>query len=75
MSAFDNVTIVKGQEQREAIYRFRYQVYVEELKQDEVLQRALGPIAEEFIDLKTKEWQTYDGQVTRWEIDEYLTFF
>jgi glutamine synthetase len=48
---------------------------VEELKQDEVVQRALGPIAEEFIDLKTKEWQTYDGQVTRWEIDEYLTFF
>lgn len=48
---------------------------VEELKQDEVVQRALGPIVEEFIDLKTKEWQTYDGQVTRWEIDEYLTFF
>jgi len=48
---------------------------VEELQQDEIIQRALGPIAEEFIDLKIKEWQTYDGQVTRWEIDEYLTFF
>ncbi|MDC0935156.1 type III glutamate--ammonia ligase [Pirellulales bacterium] len=48
---------------------------VEELQRDEVIQKALGPIAEEFIDLKLKEWKTYDGQVTRWEIDEYLTFF
>jgi glutamine synthetase len=48
---------------------------VEELRQDEIVQSALGPIAEEFIDLKIKEWETYDGQVTRWEIDEYLTFF
>jgi len=48
---------------------------VEELQQDKVVQGALGPIAEEFIDLKIKEWQTYDGQVTRWELDEYLTFF
>jgi len=45
------------------------------LKKDEVIQSALGPIAEEFINLKTKEWQTYDGQVTQWEVDEYLTFF
>jgi glutamine synthetase len=48
---------------------------VEELQRDKVVQGALGPIVEEFIDLKTKEWKTYDGQVTRWEIDEYLTFF
>lgn len=48
---------------------------VQELRQDQVIQRALGPIADEFIDLKTKEWQTYDGQVTQWEVDEYLTFF
>lgn len=48
---------------------------VEELRQDQIVQSALGPIAEEFIDLKIKEWETYDGQVTRWEIDEYLTFF
>ncbi len=46
-----------------------------ELKEDEVLKEALGPIADEFIDLKIKEWQTYDGQVTQWEVDEYLTFF
>jgi len=48
---------------------------LEELQQDTVVQAALGPIAEEFIALKIKEWETYDSQVTRWEIDEYLTFF
>ena len=48
---------------------------VHELKQDEVVRGALGPIAEEFIDLKFKEWETYDRQVTPWEVSEYLTFF
>ena len=48
---------------------------VNELKTDEVIKSALGPIADEFIDLKIKEWETYDGQVTQWELDEYLTFF
>jgi glutamine synthetase len=32
-------------------------------------------IAEEFVDLKTREYGTYAGQVTPWEIDQYLTFF
>lgn len=48
---------------------------VQELRNDDVIKNALGVIADEFIDLKTKEWETYDGQVTQWEIDEYLTFF
>ncbi len=48
---------------------------INELKSDEVLKTALGPIADEFIDLKIKEWETYDAQVTRWELDQYLTFF
>lgn len=48
---------------------------IDELDGDEVVKSALGPIANEFIELKRKEWQTYDGQVTRWEVDEYLTFF
>lgn len=48
---------------------------VEELRHDDVIKASLGVIADEFIDLKTKEWETYDGQVTQWEIDEYLTFF
>ena len=48
---------------------------IEELRGDEVVKSALGMIADEFIELKTKEWEIYDGQVTQWEIDEYLTFF
>jgi glutamine synthetase len=46
-----------------------------ELKDDEVVKAALGPIAEPFIDLKLREWETYDRQVTPWEISQYLTFF
>ena len=46
-----------------------------ELENDDVIKVALGPIADEFIDLKVKEWETYDQQVTPWEISQYLTFF
>jgi len=45
------------------------------LREDDVIKNALGVAADEFIDLKIKEWETYDRQVTPWEIDEYLTFF
>ena len=48
---------------------------LEELRQDEVIQGALGPIADAFIDFKIKEWETYDLQITPWEVNEYLTFF
>src|SRR5579871_4243009 len=48
---------------------------LDELRRDEVIRAGLGVIADEFIDLKTKEWETYDRQVTPWEIDQYLTFF
>jgi len=34
MAELGNVSIARTQEEREAIYRFRYQVYVEELKRD-----------------------------------------
>lgn len=48
---------------------------LEELHDDEVIRAGLGPIADEFITLKTAEWETYDQQVTPWEIREYLTMF
>jgi glutamine synthetase len=48
---------------------------IESLQSDEVIKGALGVIADDFIDLKIREWQTYHDQVTPWEIDEYLTFF
>ena len=48
---------------------------VQELRGNEVIKEALGPIADEFIELKTREWETYDRQVTSWELETYLTFF
>ena len=45
---------------------------MEALSVDEVVKAGLGAIADEFIDLKTKEWEPYDAQVTVWEIDRYL---
>ena len=48
---------------------------VEELKQDEVIQDALGPIHDEFVAFKEQEWRDYHRQVTSWEIDRYLTLF
>lgn len=48
---------------------------VDELRSDEVVKGSLGVIADEFIRLKTNERQTYEGQVTPWEIARYLTFF
>ncbi|REJ95154.1 MAG: type III glutamate--ammonia ligase [Planctomycetota bacterium] len=48
---------------------------VEELRDDEIIKDALGVIADEFIELKIREWETYAGEVSQWEIDEYLTFF
>jgi glutamine synthetase len=46
-----------------------------ELRNDQVIRSALGPIVDEFVELKIKEWETYDQQVTPWEVSEYLTFF
>jgi len=48
---------------------------IEELRHDEVVKGALGVLADTFIDLKQQEWETYDQQVTQWEVDEYLTMF
>ena len=48
---------------------------LKELRGDEVIKAALGPVADEFIELKAAEWNTYDGQVTSWELNEYLTRF
>ncbi len=46
-----------------------------ELRRDEVVQGALGVIYDEFIRLKEAEWKEYHGQVSRWELDRYLTMF
>ena len=46
-----------------------------ELKQDELVQESLGEIYEEFVKLKEEEWREYHCQVTKWEIERYLTLF
>ena len=46
-----------------------------ELKNDEVVQTALGPIYDEFIKVKEAEWADYHRQVSQWEVDRYLTMF
>ena len=46
-----------------------------ELKRDELIQESLGGIHEEFVKLKEDEWREYHRQVTKWEIERYLTLF
>jgi glutamine synthetase len=43
------------------------------LKSDPVIQHGLGKHTyEKYIEVKTKEWEEYHIQVTKWEIDKYL---
>ena len=48
---------------------------IEELKRDEVIQKALDPIYDEFVKVKEQEWLDYHRQVSSWEVDRYLTMF
>ncbi|MFO0917468.1 MAG: type III glutamate--ammonia ligase [Planctomycetaceae bacterium] len=45
------------------------------LQQDAVILESLGPIADVYLSLKQQEWETYDRQVSDWEVQQYLTFF
>jgi len=45
-------------------------------EQDSVVQDALGPhITEKFIDAKSLEWDDYRLDVSRWELNRYLSTF
>jgi len=46
-----------------------------ELERDSVILNALGPIRDEFLDLKHREWTDYHRSVSGWEIENYLTLF
>jgi glutamine synthetase len=48
---------------------------ITELREDTVVQGALGVIYDEFVSLKEAEWNEYHKQVSAWEIDRYLTMF
>ncbi len=46
------------------------------LRNDEVIQEALGPhIYERFLNAKQQEWESYRAYVSQWEIDRYLSMF
>jgi glutamine synthetase len=46
------------------------------LRGDDVVLDALGDhLAERFLEAKTLEWRDYRGQVTQWELDQYLERF
>ena len=48
---------------------------MDELAGDDVVRAALGPIYDEFAKVKAGEWNSYHREVTRWELDRYLTMF
>ena len=45
------------------------------LEKDAVVMKALGPVADEFLQLKRMEWIEYMRHVSDWEITSYLEFF
>lgn len=45
------------------------------LEGDPVVMNALGPIQQEFLKLKWQEWNEYHRQISRWEVNQYLTMF
>lgn len=45
------------------------------LEKDEVLRTALGPVSDEFLNLKHMEWVEYMRHVSDWELKSYLEFF
>ena len=46
---------------------------LEELRQDEVIQEALGNyLYERFLEAKVREWNQYLGYVSPWEVERYL---
>ena len=46
------------------------------LREDEVIQQALGPyVYERFVDAKQQEWEEYRTYVSQWEVARYLPIF
>ena len=45
------------------------------LEEDKLIVDALGPVAEEFLTMKSMEWVEYMRHVSDWEIQNYLEFF
>lgn len=45
------------------------------LEEDDVIRKALGPVADTFIELKHMEWIEYMRHVSDWELKSYVEFF
>ncbi len=45
---------------------------VEEMKGDELVKEALGPIYDVFVSLKEEEWERFIGNTSPWEIERYF---
>ena len=49
---------------------------VEAFDADASMETTFGPeLKRAFVELKSSEWWDYHNEVSRWEIDRYLTFF
>jgi glutamine synthetase len=49
---------------------------LEALRQDEVIQVALGPqVYERFVEARQQEWDSYRAYVSEWETQRYLPIF
>jgi glutamine synthetase len=49
---------------------------IDALKQDELVQEALGPhVYEKFVEAKTQEYDEFRVEVSQWELDRYLETF
>jgi len=49
---------------------------IEELRNDEVMQAALGQhVYERYVEAKTQEWNEYRTHVSEWELNRYMTVY
>lgn len=71
----NNYTITESEVENMGIERLPKNLCeaVEEFKKDEFVKGVLGKhISEEYAELKMREWQQYEEQITDWEINQYL---
>jgi glutamine synthetase len=45
---------------------------IQALEKDEIVLNILGNSKKRYLEIKTKEWQQFNNQVTKWEVDRYL---
>ena len=71
----NNYSITEDEIESKGIERLPKNLYeaVEEFKKDELIQGVLGKhVSDEYAEIKMKEWQQYEEQITDWEIKQYL---